>query len=84
MPDCVLHNGTSTCYIGNNTVQQCMPGTYEQGAKQLGSLTFCTLPTAWNHPCKNMWRRISVVQCEAYVVLAASTVYRWILAECLL
>ena len=38
-PDCVSHNGTAYCYVANNTMQQCMPGTYEQGAKQLGKVT---------------------------------------------
>ena len=39
MSDCVPQNGTSACYIANNTMQHCMPGTYAQGAKQLGRLT---------------------------------------------
>ena len=46
VPDCVAQNGTSSCYVANNTRQQCMPGTYEEGARQLGKLTMCPLLTA--------------------------------------
>ena len=46
----MAQNGTSSCYVANNTVQQCMPGTYEEGARQLCKLNACTLIRAASPP----------------------------------
>ena len=47
VPDCIAQNGTSSCYVANNTMQHCMPGTYEEGAKQLGRLS-ARSPYSWS------------------------------------
>ena len=48
LADCINTNGSAMCYVGNTTMERCMPGDYEAGSAMLGerSLISCKAGSA--------------------------------------
>ena len=55
LADCVNANGTAMCYVGNSTMERCMPGDYEAGSAMLGERSVISCKAA----CGTPWSKVS-------------------------